>query len=125
MPNSYTLDPTRDTLPTIEEWPAEDSRRLLFVVTQDGSAKDISNDTVEWQLRTRPYQSAGETVLDDTDDAVTVWTDGVVDPTAGETRVDIAEGALSGEWGDYWHVVTIDPPGESRQSWTGKAVVTG
>jgi len=125
MPNTYELDPTRDTLPTIEGWPAEDSRRLLFVVTQDGSAKDISNDTVTWELRTRPYQSAGETVLDGSDSDVNIRRENVVDPTAGEARVDIDEGALSGEWGDYWQVVTVDPPGNSQQSWTGKVVVTG
>jgi len=124
MPNTYELDPTRDTLPTIEGWPAEDSRRLLFVVTQDGTPKDISNDTVTWELRTRPYQSAGDVVLDESDDDVTIFTDTVVDPTAGEARVDIAEGALSGEWGDYWQVVTVDPPDKSRQSWTGKVVLT-
>jgi len=123
MPNTYELSPERDTLPTIEGWPSEDSRRLLFTVTQDGSAKDISNDTVEWELRTRPYQSAGDVVLDGSDD-VNIRRENIVDPTQGEARVDIAEGALSGEWGDYWHVVTVDPPGESRQSWTGKVVLT-
>lgn len=124
MPNTYELDPTRDTLPTIEGWPAGDSRRLLFTVTQDGSPKDITNDTVTWELRTRPYESAGDTELDGSDSGVTIQTDTVVDPTAGEARVDIAEDATAGLWGDYWQVVTIDPPGDSRQSWTGKVVIS-
>ena len=125
MPNTYELDPGRDVLARIDGWPAGDSRRLLFTVMQDGSPKDISNDDVRWELRTTAYESAGDTVLDGDDSGVTIQRENVVDPTAGEVRIDIAEDATTGEWGQYWQTVTVDPPGDSQQSWTGEVIITG
>ena len=60
----------------------------------------------------------------DADSGVTIERDTVVDPAAGEFRVDIAEDALEGEWGATTQRVTVDPPGDSRQSWRGDVTLT-
>lgn len=113
------LTPQSFDLPAIEGWAAGDSRQLSFVVTQDGDPKDLTNDTVEWYLLARPYHDADEAVLSGDSEGVDIYTDEVVDPTAGEIRVDIGESATVGEWGAYTQRVVVDPPGDSRQSWRG------
>jgi len=120
----HQLHPDATTLAAIEDWRTTDSRRLKFVVSQDGNTKDLTEDTLSWELRTRPYRSGGEVVIDDTDSAVTVRRDGTVDETAGEFRIDIDEGAVADEWGHFWQIVTVDPPGDSRQSWIGAVTLT-
>ena len=119
------LAPDRDELAPIDGWPADSSRRLLFTVTlEDGSPKDITNDAVEWELLAKPYDGRDDAILTDADSGVTIERDTVVDPTAGEVRVDIAEDALEGEWGEYTQRVTVDPLGDSRQSWRGDVTLT-
>jgi len=116
------LTPQRFDLPTIEGWAAGDSRQLEFIVSQDGNPRDITNDSVSWRLQRRPYDSS-ETVIDGDSAGVTIQTETVSDPTAGEFRVDIDEGTLSGEWGEYTQVVEIDPPGGTRLTWRGGVLV--
>lgn len=119
-----TLDPDRFELPIIEGWPATDSRELLFTVTlADDTPKDLTNDTLEWALLEKPYHSRADAVITDGDSGVEIRTD-VVDPTAGEFRVDIDEGALSGAWGTHHQRVAVDPPGESQQTWQGRVVLS-
>ena len=119
------LAPDRDELAPIDGWPADSSRELIFTVTlADGSPKDVTNDAVEWELLAKPYDGRADAILADADSGVTIQRDGVVDPTGGEFRVDIAEDALAGEWGEYTQRVTVDPPGDSRQSWRGDVTLT-
>jgi len=114
-----TLDPTRFELPAIEGWPAGDSRQLSFTVEQGGTPKDITNDTVEWYLLKRPYHDLADAILSGESSGVEIFRDTVVDPTAGEFRVDVDEDATANEWGEYWQLVVVDPPGGSRQTWRG------
>jgi len=122
---STELAPDRDELDPIEGWPADSSRELFFTVTlADGSPKDITNDAVKWELLAKPYDGRDEAILTGDDSGVTIQRDTVVDPTAGEVRVDIAEDALAGEWGETTQRVTVDPLGDSRQSWRGDVTLT-
>jgi len=114
-----TLDPTRFELPAIEGWPAGDSRQLSFSVEQGGAPKDITADTVAWYLLERPYHDLAEAVLSGDSTGVDLRTEQVVDPSAGEFRVDVAEDATGELWGEYWQLVVVDPPGGSRQTWRG------
>lgn len=119
-----TLDPDRFELPIIEGWPAPDSRELLFTVQlADGTAKDLTNDTLEWELLAKPYHSRSEAIITGSDPGVNVRTD-VVDPTAGQFRVDVDEGVLTGEWGTYHQRVAVDPPDDSKQTWQGRVVLS-
>ena len=118
-----TLDPTRFDLPELDEWPAGDSRQLNFTVETNGEPKDLSNDTIRWSLLPRPYSPLSDAVLDGDDAGVDIRTDQVVDPTAGEFRVDIAEGATAGLWGEYFQRVEINPPGDDRQSFAGDVII--
>ena len=118
-----TLDPTRYELPGLLEWPAGDSRELNFTVETNSVAKDLSNDIVTWHLLEKPYHSLADAVLSGDDPDVEVRTDTVVDPTAGEFRIDIAGGATSGLWGDYWQTIRIDPPGDDVQTFSGRVVI--
>lgn len=116
------LTPQRFDLPTIEGWAAGDSRQLTFVVTQDDTPRDITTDDVSWRLQRRPYD-ASETVIDGDSTGVTVNTSGIADPTAGEIVVDINEGALSGEWGEYTQVIVVDPQDDTRLTWRGGVLI--
>lgn len=121
---STQLTPQSFDLPRIDGWATPDSRRLEFVVTQDGAPKDISNDHISWWLLNRPYQPRAEAVVDgEGTEGVSIRTESVVDPIAGEFRVDIAAGTLDGEWGEYTQVVRVDPPGESQLTWRGPVVL--
>jgi len=117
------LSPDRNDLPPVSGWPQSDSRQLSFTVTQDGTAKDISNDEIEWYLLERSYDDPTDAVLSPSDSRVEVRTTAVVDPTQGEFRVDIAEDEDSELWGEYHQLVVVDPPGDSRQSWRGPVVI--
>jgi hypothetical protein len=117
------LSPSRNELSVVDGWPQADSRQFSFVVTQDGSPKDISNDEIEWYLLTEPYDNLADAVLSPSNSRVEIRTSAVVDPTAGEFRVDIAEAEDSDLWGEYTQVVVVDPPGDSRQSWRGPVVI--
>ena len=119
------LNPSRFELEPIDGWPTGDSRQLNFSVQlSDGSAKDITNDEIRWFLLDKPYRSATDSVLGPNSDGVTIFTDSVVDPVAGEFRVDIAEDATAGEWGQYWQLVVVDPPGDSQQTWQGRVLLS-
>lgn len=117
------LSPQRFELPGIEGWAAGDSRQLSFVVTQDGAPKDITNDDVRWLLLERPYHDDADAVLSGESAGVEIRRETVVDPTAGEFRVDISESATVGEWGSYTQRVVVDPPLETRQTWRGPVVL--
>jgi hypothetical protein len=116
----HEITPSRVTLAPIEAWPTGDSRTLAFTVAVDdqGTPKDLSNDTIRWSLLRKPYAERSDAVVTDADAGVTLQTDGVVDPTAGEFRVDVAEDVVTG-WGPRWQRVVVDPPDDSRQSWRG------
>ena len=117
------LSPQRFDLPKIDGWAAGDSRRLTFVVTQDGAPKDIESDTLEWQLLERPYHDSSEAVLSGDDDGVEIRRETFVDAEAGEFRVDIDASATVGLWGEYTQRVVVDPLNETRQSWRGDVVI--
>lgn len=114
-----TLQTTAVEIPSIDDWIATDSRQLSFTVTVENGPKDITEDEVEWFLTEKSYEGRADAVLSDTDGEVTIQRETVVDPEAGEFRVDVAEDALAGEWGEYHQHVVVDPLGDSRQSWRG------
>lgn len=116
----HELSPSRSTLPPVEDWRTLDSRRLRYVVAvnEDGLAKDLTNDSIYWELLRKPYHAREDAILTEESSGVTLQRDGVVDPEAGEFRVDVAEDVIE-SWGPRWQRVTIDPPDESRQSWLG------
>lgn len=112
-------------LDAVEDWIAGDSHTFAFTVTlSDGSAKDISEDTIEWELLERAYHSREDAVVTDGDTDVEVVTSGTVDPTAGEFEVRVAEDVTSEDWGRYVQRVTVDPLGDSRQSWIGEILLS-
>jgi len=118
-----TLDPTRFEIDSIDGWPAGDSRTLNFTVVQGGDPKDITNDDVEWYLIERPYHDPSQALLSGDDDSIDIRTADVVDPTAGEFRVDIAPDATVDRWGEYHQLVVVDPPVVSRQTWRGEVTI--
>lgn len=107
-------------LSTITGWLSGDSRRLTFVVTQNDAVKDITSDTLQWQLLRRPYHTRADAVLDETSDGVELT---VIDGENGEFRVDVAADATDGLWGQHSQRVVVDPPSETRQSWRGDVVL--
>jgi len=117
---AHTLSTQAFELSAVTGWGAGDSRRLTFVVTQDGAPKDIDADTLAWQLLERPYHTRADAVLDDDSDGVTL---SVLDAAAGEFRVVVDAETTVGLWGRYSQRVVVDPPGESRQSWRGDVVI--
>lgn len=119
------LAPDAATLPTIDGFPASDSRVLAFtVLLDDGTPRDISDDTVEWYVVEKPYTDIQTAIVDDASAGVEVVTDSRVDTTAGEFEVRIDEGTLAGSWGSVYQRVRVDAPGETRQSWTGEVVLS-
>ena len=119
----HTLSTQSFELSAVTGWAAGDSRRLTFVVTQDGEPKDIESDTLEWQLLERPYHDSSEAVLSGDDDGVEIRRETFVDAEAGEFRVDIDASATDGLWGEYTQRVVVDPLDETRQSWRGDVVI--
>ena len=117
------LSPQRFDLPKIDGWAAGDNRQLSFVVTQDGEPKDITTDDIRWQLLERPYHDSTDAVLSGESSGVEIRTDSVVDPEAGEFRVDIAASATSGLWGEFTQRVVVDPPNDTQQTWRGGVVI--
>lgn len=116
----HQLDPSRTRLPPIDDWLTRDSRTLRFTVAVDdqGTPKDLTNDTVRWALLRKPYAERADAILTDADSGVDLRTDTVVDPEAGEFRVDIESGTVTG-WGPRFQRVQIDPPDDTRQTWIG------
>lgn len=121
----HELAPDEATLPAIQGWPTGDSRELLFTVTVDdtGTPKDISNDDLRWGLLDREYDDRADAVLTEASAGVTLSTDPVVDPTAGEFRVEIAEDTVE-DWGRLYQEAIVDPVDSSRQTWVGPVVLT-
>jgi len=120
-----TLEETSSIdLERIEDWFADDSRRITFTVTQNGTARDISNDDLSWALYERPYDFDTATpVVDDSDASVEIVRDPQFDPSNGKFQVRVDEGTLTDEDGELWQYVVVDPPGESRQSWRGSVFI--
>lgn len=121
----HELTPSRTELPPIDDWRTRDSRTLAYTVAVDdsGTPKDITNDAVRWSLLRKPYDERADAILTDESGGVTLQTEQVVDPTAGEFRVDVDEDAVVG-WGPRFQRVTLDPPDDSRQTWVGPVTVT-
>ena len=121
-----TLDTTEQgyQLPEIDTIVRGDSRRLRFTVTADGAPKDLTGDTLRWGLFDREYQSDFDTAaLSDADADVTIRTDPITDPTAGEFEVKIDEGAFDVLAGEYFQRVVVDPANASLQTWRGKILI--
>ena len=121
----HELRPSRSALPPIEDWRTRDSRTLEYTVAvdADGTPKDVTEDAVRWELLSKPYHERGEALLTDESDGVTIQREVVVDPEAGEFRIDVAADAVT-EWGMAFQRVTLDPPDDSRQTWVGPVTVT-
>ena len=121
-----TLDTTEQgyQIPQIDTIVRGDSRRLRFTVTVDGAPKDLTGDTLRWGLFDREYQSDFDTAaLSDADADVTIRTDPITDPTAGEFEVKIDEGAFDVLAGEWFQRVVVDPTGGSLQTWVGRVLI--
>lgn len=119
-----TLTTTDYDIPEIEGWIAGDSRRLEFTVNLgDGFRKNLTDDELSWYLTAKPYEGEADAILSDADAEVDVIRTGNYDETNGEFAVDIGQGTLAGEWGQYWHHVEIDPPLDTKQSWRGRVTL--
>ena len=121
----HELEPSRSELPPVDDWRTRDSRTLSYVVAVDeaGTPKDLTNDAVRWSLLRKPYHERDQAILTDESDGVDLRRESVVDPEAGEFRVDVTEDTVVG-WGPRFQRVTIDPPDASRQTWVGRVAVT-
>lgn len=121
----HQLEPSRSTLPPVEDWRTQDSRRLRYVVAMDveDTPMDLTNVDVSWALLGKPYHQRADAILTDEDSGVTLQREGVVDPTKGEFRVDVTEDTIT-EWGSLWQRVSVDPADDSRQTWLGRVTVT-
>lgn len=107
-------------LPEIDDWFADNSRRITFTVREGGTVRDLQDDTIRWALYERPYDFSSSTpVLGTTDSGVELIRDPQFDPSTGQFQIRIREGALADEWGKYWQRVVVDPTGATRQSWRG------
>ena len=123
---ALTLDPEGFRLDPVDDWVSGDSHTFAFTVTlADGSAKDISNDTLAWKLVEKAYLPTSDATLTEADTDVEVVTSGTVDPTQGEFEVRVSEDASTDLWGTYVQRVTVDPPDDSRQAWIGEVLLTG
>lgn len=118
-----TLDPTRYDLDDLDEWPAGDSRQLNFTVDTVVGKKDVSNDDIRWYLLPRPYAGLSDAVVTTDDPGVEIRTDPLLDPTAGEFRIDIDQGVTAGLWGEYYQRIEIDPIDEDLQTWAGRVIL--
>lgn len=121
-----TLDTTEQgyQIPQIDTIVRGDSRRLRFTVTVDGAPKDLTGDTLRWGLFDREYQSDFDTAaLSDADADVTIRTDPITDPTAGEFEVKIDEGAFDVLAGEWFQRVVVDPANASLQTWVGRVLI--
>ena len=121
-----TLDTTEQgyQIPQIDTIVRGDSRRLRFTVTVDGAPKDLTGDTLRWGLFGREYQSDFDTAaLSDADADVTIRTDPITDPTAGEFEVKIDAGAFDVLAREWFQRVVVDPTGGSLQTWVGRVLI--
>lgn len=121
---THSLDPTRYYLNPVDDWLAGDSRRFEFTVTDSaGNTIDISNYSFEWYLLDNDYDPDADAVYDDSNAGIEIVTDSRVDTTVGEFEVRIDEGVTSGEWGDYYQRVVVDPVDDTLQSWEGEVIL--
>jgi len=51
------------------------------------------------------------------------WNPNGVDPEPGFPVDVLAEDTLTGEWGEYTQVITVDPPDDTRLQWRGGVLV--
>lgn len=105
-------------LTRIDDWPAGDYRKLTFDVDlEDGSNKDISGGTIEWEL-----------VDPDEDTVVLSLADGSVsltdqDLTSGTFAVEVGTGATAGLDGRYREELQITDGVGRRLTFRGWAYI--
>lgn len=117
-PDGFRLDP-------VEDWVTGDSHTFAFTVTlEDGSAKDISNDSLKWALLERAYDDRSDAIVTESDSGVEIVTSGTVDPTAGEFEVRVDEDTVTDVWGRLSQRVAVDPIDDSQQTWIGEVLLT-
>lgn len=96
---------TKQTVGVQDNYYAGDALQLTITVTQDGSAKDLSNVTTEWALSS----SAGETELLNEGDSGVSST--VTDAPNGEVSVTLDSGVTDDFVGQYEHELRITEGG--------------
>lgn len=90
----------------------------------DGTARDISQDTINWRVFDRK-DKRGES-----DALISLDTTGVsleiINASAGEFRIVVEQGVTSDlDQRAHYHRVIIDGPDNRQQTWIGKLYVGG
>ena len=107
---AHELDTTSFDLEPVDGVFAGESIEFRFQVTIDGTAKDITEDTLEFEVFDRAYESS-DLVLSDSDAGVEIIdTDPLADLENGKFRVRINEGVTDDLYGEYFAKPRVIPP---------------
>lgn len=113
-------------LPTVEDWISGDDRTLAFqVVDGSGTAVDITNATVSWELYRRAYEDgSSNAVLTGADADVELVTDSRVDLTNGEWEVRVGAAATESDvWGEYHQRAIVEQDDGTTATWRGRVLI--
>lgn len=112
---THELDP-------VEHWIAGDSKTFENTVEEDGSARDITGDTLEWYLFPMGASTTDTSNADfsHNDSGVTV---NRVDDSNGRFNVEVNEDVVT-SGGNYIQRVIVDPTSSTKQTWTGLVYIT-
>lgn len=98
-----------------EPYHAGDSLDIVFTVTEDGSAKNLTGANVVWKAK---KQRVSDTVFDSDDSGISA---SVTDASAGEVTVDIDSGVTDGKETTLYHELRVtDSANDKAVVSTGK-----
>jgi len=100
-----------------DHYVAGETAQWSFTVEKDGSAKDLTNATVEWYLVPSKGDPDEDALYDDSDTGITAQ---VTDATAGELEVVIDRDVTTGDGGNkYWQRLIVTDDQDRTQIWNG------
>lgn len=92
-----------------------DTLEIIVDVTEDGSAKDLTNSSASWEVSKGPDR---RTELSGSDSGVDV---SITDAANGEVTITVDEGATDGMVGAYHHQLRVtDSVGDKAVVTTGR-----
>lgn len=102
-------------LQPITDYQASESLVQEVTISEDGSAKDVSNATVSWQLLPEPGADETEALLSDDDAGVVAE---IVDAEAGRIDVTIKQDTTDALGGQrLWQRLIVDDNVAGKQIW--------